>query len=196
MITIRNLALGLAFGLAAAGAATGAAAHSEGQIEAQGEDRGDTVVTRVEPAPQDAGSARRSLLARDLIGLSAGPNFAKEFERAMSDQMGKMDGKEGEEAAWVRANMPPMMSRVVARVMDDMAPVYAAIYTEDELRAQIDFYRSPIGRAVAGKSLALGVALQDVQASVLESFLIEFESKYCARFECGDAGQAVGKPGR
>ena len=51
MITIRNLVLGLAFGVLA----TGAAAQSEGQIEAQGEDRGDTVVTRVEPAPQDAG---------------------------------------------------------------------------------------------------------------------------------------------
>ena len=181
-MTIRtHLALGLALGLAATAAITGA------QAQAQARSQNETVVvTRVEPAPYDAAVARRSELARELIGLSVGPNFAKEFERAIMEQMGKVDGKDSEEGAWVRANMPTMASRMIVRIMDDMAPTYATIYTEEELRAQIDFYRSAAGRAVAAKTVALSVALQDVKASVGEAFLAEFESKYCARFDCGE----------
>ncbi|WP_312596547.1 DUF2059 domain-containing protein [Brevundimonas sp.] len=185
----RNLALGLACGLVAAAAAADVQAQARSQTET-------VVVTRVEPAPYDAAVARRSDLARELIGLSVGPNFAKEFERAMVTQMNSIGDKAGEESAWVRANMPPMMSRMLARVMEEMVPVYATIYTEEELGAQIDFYRTPAGRAVAAKTLSLGVALQEAQDSVLTSFMAEFESKYCARFDCGEDTETAAKSRR
>ncbi len=92
--------------------------------------------------------------------------------------------------------MPTMASRMIVRIMDDMAPTYATIYTEEELRAQIDFYRSAAGRAVAAKTVALSVALQDVKASVGEAFLAEFESKYCARFDCGEDTATAAKSRR
>ncbi|MFA5393921.1 MAG: DUF2059 domain-containing protein [Candidatus Ratteibacteria bacterium] len=41
------------------------------------------------------------------------------------------------------------------KVKDDYISVYAATYTEEELKAQIDFYRSTAGRAVAGKESEL-----------------------------------------
>ena len=59
--------------------------------------------------------ARRSALARELIDLSVGPNFMKEFERVMVAQMGELDKKGGEEAIWVRTNMPSMASRMIER---------------------------------------------------------------------------------
>ena len=189
MTILRNLALGLASGLAAAAVAAGVQAQARSQNET-------VVVTRVEPAPYDAAVARRSDLSRELIGLSVGPNFAKEFERTMVAQMNGIGDKAGEESAWVRANMPPMMSRMLARVMEEMVPVYATIYTEEELRAQIDFYRTPAGRAVAAKTLSLGVALQEAQDNVLTSFMAEFESKYCARFDCGEDTATAAKSRR
>ncbi|MEN5363663.1 DUF2059 domain-containing protein [Brevundimonas intermedia] len=191
MIYIRNIALGLALMLAATGA--------EAQSREQTQDDGPVIVVTREPllaVRTDEGLARRSDLARELIGLSAGPNFAKEFERSITAQMDKIGGQEGEEAAWVRASMPPMMGRMIVRVMDEMIPAYATIYTEEELRGQIDFYRSPVGRAVAAKAIPLGVALQEAQASVLTDFMTELESKYCARFDCSGAGQTAAKPVR
>lgn len=61
MTILRNLALGLASGLAAAAVAAGVQAQARSQNET-------VVVTRVEPAPYDAAVARRSDLARELIG--------------------------------------------------------------------------------------------------------------------------------
>lgn len=199
MSIIRNLVLGLALGLAATGAE--AQSQGQGQGQGQGQTSGDAPVVEVTREPllivrQDDGLTRRRSLARELIGLSAGPNFAKEFERAIADQMDKMSGAQGEEAAWIRATMPPMMNRMIVRVMDEMVPAYADIYTEEELRGQIDFYRSPVGRAVAAKAIPLGVALQEAQAEVLTDFMTELQSKYCARFDCGDAGRTGAKSRR
>ncbi|MFN3836351.1 MAG: DUF2059 domain-containing protein [Brevundimonas sp.] len=182
---IRILVVGLTLGLFA----TGAEAQNQ-------EDTQTVVVTRVEPATPDAGLTLRNGLARELIGLSAGPNFAKEFERTIAEQMDKIGDGEGEEAAWIRAAMPPMMNRMIVRLMDEMVPAYAEIYTEEELRAQIEFYRSPVGRAVAAKSMALGVALQEAQVDVLTDFMTELEGKYCARFNCDGAGQTGAKSRR
>lgn len=189
MIITRKQALAASLGLALGLSATGAHAQAAAQSET-------VVVTRVEPAPQDAGLARRSVLARELINLSAGPNFMKEFEQAMSEQLDGITQKGGEEAAWIRTNMPPMLSRMVVRLLDDMVPAYAELYTEEELRGQIDFYRSPVGRAVAAKAIPLGVAVQESQIEVMTSFMAELQSKYCARFDCGEAGQTGAKPSR
>lgn len=184
MTIIRILALGLALGAAAT------AAQAQSDTSASRDDR---LVVVVQP---DEGLARRSALARELIDLSTGPNFVKEFERAMGEQMSKLDEKSGEEAVWVRANMPPMLTRMVARLMDDLVPTYAEIFTEEELRGQIDFYRSPVGRSVAAKAISLGVASQESQTEAMTSLYTEFEAKYCAQFDCGDEGQTAAKSTR
>ena len=183
MTIIRILALGLALGVAA----TAAQAQSD-----TGAPRDDRLVVVERP---DEGLGRRSVLARELLELSTGPNFAKEFERAMVAQMGKLDEK-GEEAVWVRTNMPPMLTRMAARLMDDLAPIYATVFTEEEIRAQIDFYRSSIGRSVAAKTIPLGVASQEAETTAMTSLIEEFEAKYCAQFDCGDEGQTAAKSTR
>ncbi|GAW40202.1 hypothetical protein SH203_00596 [Brevundimonas sp. SH203] len=182
MTILRNLALGLALTLAA----TGVQARTQTET---------VVVTRVEPAPQDAGLARRSSLARELIGLSAGPNFAKEIERSIGAELEKIGDGQGEEGAWIRAAMPPMMSRMLTRLLDEMVPAYAEIYTEEELQGQIDFYRSPVGRAVAAKTVSMAVATQEVQVRALTDFMTELQGKYCARFTC-ETGQTGAKSRR
>ncbi|NBB65419.1 DUF2059 domain-containing protein [Pseudomonas sp. ODNR1LW] len=168
--------------------ALGGVCHAQ-TADGAGEDRLVVVVQ------QDPGFDARLVLARELLDISVGPNFAKEFERVISDQISKSGSEGGEEMAWLRTNMPPMLSRMVVRLIDEMAPSYARIFTEEELRGQIAFYRSPLGQAVAAKTLTLGVALQEAQTRVMVEFLGELETKYCARFGCGE-GQAAAKPGR
>lgn len=187
MKTVHNFALGLAV-ILACGSAAGAVSS---QTRTTPDDRVEVVVR------PDEGLQRRTVLARELVNLSAGPNFAKEVERAMADQFDKLDQDGGDEAAWVRANMPPMMTRMVNRMMEELAPTYAAVFTEEELRGQIDFYRSPVGQAVAAKAVPLALAQQEVETEIATAFMTEFQSKFCARFDCdGLGGQAAAKPSR
>ena len=191
MINIRNFTLGLALGLAA----TGAHAQTNDQTQEQ---RPIISVTR-EPLLQvgsDEDLAARQVLARELIDLSAGPNFAKELERTLSDQLTRIDDKGGEEAVWLRTNMPPMLTRMVGQLMDEMVPIYAELYSQAELRGQIDFYRSPVGRSVAAKVVPLGIAVQETQNTILLDFMTDLEGKYCARFDCDSVGQTSAKPDR
>jgi hypothetical protein len=182
---IRSIMFAVALG------AFGSVCHAQSAEEAK-EDRLEVVVV-----PSDPGLQARTALARELLDISVGPNFAKEIERVFSDQFLKTNTDGGEEMAWVRANMPPMLSRMVMRLIDDMAPAYARIFSEDELRGQIAFYRSPVGQAVAAKSISLGVALQETQNRVMLDFVTELQSKYCGRFDCGDMGGHGGaKPRR
>lgn len=184
----------------APGEQASAQAQSESPAQAQPEARSDGAAGSEERllvvVERDEGLTRRTALAAELLALSAGPNFAKTFERAMTDQLEAIGDKSGEEAAWVRANMPPMLSRMVARMMEQMAPIYAAHYTEEELRGQIEFARSPVGRSIAEKTVPVAMAVQELQTSAATEFLTEFGSKYCARFDCGEGAQVEAKPSR
>ena len=48
------------------------------------------------------------------------------------------------------------------KVKNDYVSVYADTYTEEELKAQIDFYRSPAGRAVSGKESELSEKVMEL----------------------------------
>jgi hypothetical protein len=93
--------------------------------------------------------------------------------------------------------MPAMIGRMMNRLMADLAPVYAETFTLEELEAQIAFYRTPVGRQVAAKTVELGVAQENLLQGAMAGFLVEFEQKYCAAFDCdASAGQAASKSGR
>lgn len=147
---------------------------------------------------QDADLERRTVLARELIAVSTGPNLTKAIERHIAAEIDKAaEGEDAEEAAWVRANMPAMIGRMMNRVMADLAPVYAETFTVEELQAQIAFYRSPVGRQIAAKTIDLAVAQETLMQGAMMGFLTEFEAKYCAEFDCeGSGGRAAGKSGR
>ena len=97
----------------------------------------------------------------------------------------------------MRANAPRMLTAMTERMLADLAPRYATIYTTEELEAQIAFFDSPIGRRISTKSVKLGMASQEVMTDSLQSFVTELATKYCAQFDCeANAGQAAAKPQR
>lgn len=148
---------------------------------------------------QDAGLAQRTALAERLIRATTGPNFSKSLEGLISEQLAALEtaGAGREEAAWIRANGPRMLTAMTNRLLTDLAPHYAEIYTTEELEAQLAFYESPIGRQIAAKSIQLGMATQEVTNQSLVAFVTELEAKYCAQFNCGGGdGKGAAKPGR
>lgn len=149
-------------------------------------------------AAQDAGREQRLILSRELIAVSTGPNLAKSVEGYAAAEMEKtIAGQDGEEAAWVRANMPAMIGRMTNRIMADLAPVYADTFTIEELEAQIAFFRSPVGRQIAAKTIELATGQETVLQTAVLAMMTEFEAKFCAEFDCDAVGgQAAAKPTR
>lgn len=144
---------------------------------------------------QDAGLERRTTLARELISLSSGPNFAKAMEQYVAAEIAKTAEGDEEDAEWARTHMPAMISRMMTQLMADLAPVYAETFTTEELEAQIAFYRTPLGRQVAAKAIELGIAQEALMQEAMVGFMTEVESKYCAEFDCGaTSGGAAAKP--
>ena len=143
---------------------------------------------------QDVGLEQRTTLARELISLATGPNFAKAMEQYVAAEIAKTAEGDEEEAEWARTHMPAMISRMMTQLMADLAPVYAETFTTEELEAQIAFYRTPMGRQVAAKTIELGVAQEALIQEAMVSFMTEVESKYCAEFNCGTtSGGAAAK---
>lgn len=193
MILIRNLAIALAL----AAVASPGHAQDRNQGAARTDENGQPLLQVV--VRPDAGTAQRTELATRLIQLSAGPNFQKDMEALITAQLNQLEGsaQHRREADWMRANAPRMLTSMTERMLADLAPRYADIYTTEELEAQIAFFDSPIGRRISTKSVQLGMASQEVMTDSLQSFVTELATKYCAQFDCEtNAGQAAAKPQR
>lgn len=193
MTMIRNLMIALAL----IAAATQAHAQNRSQGETRTDESGRPLLQVV--VTPDAGTAQRTELATRLIRLSAGPNFQKDMEALITAQVSQMEGsgQHRREVDWMRANAPRMLTAMTERMLTDLAPRYAAIYTAEELEAQIAFFDSPIGRRISTKSVQLGMASQEVMTDSLRTFVIELAAKYCAQFDCeAGEGQAAAKPSR
>ncbi|MDQ1153930.1 DUF2059 domain-containing protein [Brevundimonas sp. SORGH_AS_0993] len=192
MTMIRKLAAALAVGVALTAAIAPVQAQEARRTDANGEPLLQVVVR------PDPDRARRTELAQRLIRLSAGPNFQKDMDAMIASQIAQLEtsGQNRREAEWVRANAPRMLSALVEQITTDLAPRYAAIFTADELEAQIAFYESPMGRRIAGKSILVGQASQEVLSEHLQTFVTELATKYCAQFDCEATGAAAAKPQR
>ena len=140
-----------------------------------------TAQAQDEPAPDN-----RSALAEQVIALSQGDNLQKSIEQEMRKVLDTQDGNglHAEQQAWMRSQMPRMGSLMVDRMLEQMVPIYADIFTEAELQAQIAFYNTDAGRSIANKTVELGVR----QGQILEAeqllFLENLMDKFCGTFEC------------
>ena len=135
---------------------------------------------------QDADAAQRTQLALRLIQVGTGADFAKSLEAMVTTELASLEAKGAapEEAAWFRTNAPRMLNTMVDGLTRDLAPVYAEIYTTEELQAQIAFYETPVGRQIASKTLQVSVASEPLMQARLQGFAVELMTKYCAQFSC------------
>ncbi len=134
---------------------------------------------------QDADSARRGELARRLVTISQGGNMSKMVEKQVATELEELTDLEDDEATWMRENMPRMAVRMAEDILRQMTDVYAETFTAEELQAQVEFYESPMGRQIAGKSFDLGVASGEVILRAQQTFVEGLMAKYCREFDCG-----------
>jgi hypothetical protein len=115
---------------------------------------------------QDSEDAKRLRLAEELIELTQARQLVDQIyaqvgpgqtellksmlpEGALSDEELEIIAEES--LAIMREELAPAMIALV----DQMAPVYAEVYTLAELKGVVDFYKSPIGQAFIAKQSLL-----------------------------------------
>jgi len=133
---------------------------------------------------QDAGATHRLELAQRLVDLSSGDSFEKLLEQEVATQLAALGDERTPEAVWMRANLPRMAMQMVTRLMPELATLYADVFSEGELEAQIALYETPVGRSIANKSVQLGVRQATILQLAMTGYLEEVATKYCAEFDC------------
>jgi hypothetical protein len=124
--------------------------------------------------------------------------LANRFIAAMqTEQMGEMisqmsmtltpEGLEeasDDELAEYREVVGDMAARMMPRIFDAMAPIYADIFTVEELRALVDFYESDIGQSMMTKTYAAAPRMAEAMQVVMPAIMADMAAAMCERFEC------------
>lgn len=137
---------------------------------------------------QDAAAARRTVLAERYVQLSVGDHLATVMETQIQDELLKTDDLPAAERAWMVANMPDILIRAMDGLMDEIVPLYAERFTEEELQALVSFFEGPLGQSIAVKQMEVGIDMQELLMPVMVEFLTELTTKYCAEFACDPDG--------
>ena len=107
-----------------------------------------------------AASEEALALARDIIKLSEAPKLMDNMMMPMKKMTGAMlpddmpaaeKAKAAKMAEKMTEKMIEIMKPEMEEFMNKMAPVYADVFTVDELKAMKAFHESPAGRALIAK---------------------------------------------
>ncbi|RZJ00031.1 MAG: DUF2059 domain-containing protein [Brevundimonas sp.] len=139
---------------------------------------------------QEAPSAERLALAQRYLELSQGSAMTDAIKGQLEEAYGQSD-LSAPEREWLTTNMTTTITRVMEQSLIDMRDDVALLFTEEELRATIAFYETPIGQSVVSKSFELGVALQETMLPHMMEGITKLSEKYCARFTCESGGAAA-----
>jgi uncharacterized protein len=76
---------------------------------------------------------------------------------------------------------------LVPRMMEDAVPVYASVFTREELEAIVAFYESPAGRAMVAKQPQIEQAWAPRMMELRPVLEKELRERACAKIDCNAA---------
>lgn len=97
-----------------------------------------------------------------------------------------------EDRAFILDLATELTTDMMPQMFDRMAPVYARIFSEDELLALIAFYDSDMGRSIMQKTYS---SMPEANAAMMELMPQLFEkmaARMCARYGCDTAEALAG----
>lgn len=77
-----------------------------------------------------------------------------------------------------------LVADLMPAMMEEMVPVYAAAFTEEELEALVAFYDSPLGRSILAKTMDAMPEVNAAMAKMLPLLLEKMAVRMCARYGC------------
>lgn len=134
--------------------------------------------------PADPDAAERLALANKFIVLMQGDQMAASLHQMMTMVVPVQDGMSAEDRQMINEVTGEMMEVMLPRMFEAMAPVYADIFTLEELRGLVAFYESDIGRSLVRKSFEAAPRIAEVVMDVMPGVMTEMADRMCDRMEC------------
>lgn len=117
------------------------------------------------------------LIQTDQMGVMLGQITAA-FSPAQTEDMTEAQAQEFE------AVMSDMTAMMLPRIFDAMAPIYADIFTLEELEGLVAFYESDIGRSMMRKSYEAGPQVIAAMQAMMPEIMVEMGDMMCDRYNC------------
>lgn len=140
------------------------------------------------PAPSATTAKDAALklqLANRFISLIQGDQMGEMMSQMMSGVMeDELEGMSGPQASDYRAAMSAMMGQMMPRLLDAIAPVYAEIFTAEELRGLVAFYESDLGRSLIAKSYEAGPRMSEAIQAAMPAILSDMAVVVCDQLKC------------
>ncbi len=141
--------------------------------------------TAARPAAEAKQDALKLQLANRFITLMQGDQMGEAMGQMMAAMTpASLADASTAEIAEYRSLMTEISTRMMPRIFEVMAPIYADIFTVEELQALVAFYESDLGRSMMTKSYAAAPRIAEAMQSAMPAIMSDMASVICDRFEC------------
>jgi hypothetical protein len=83
---------------------------------------------------------------------------------------------------------------MMKKMSDQMVPVIAKIYTEDELVKITEFMESPVGQSMLNKSPLISAEVAKLMPELLPDFMQDIQTRMCKKIDCTGLEPKAPKP--
>jgi hypothetical protein len=143
--------------------------------------------------------ARKLELAKRYMKAARMDEIMRNSMNSMGSMMAQqMAGKNPNMSeADTKAVMDAEMESVVVmmkKMIDQMIPIIAKIYTEDELIKITEFMESPAGQSMLNKAPLLNAEVLKAMPNLLPDFMEDLQTRMCKKIDCTAPEMAAPKP--
>lgn len=141
----------------------------------------------VQQAAASQPSARQLELTRQYINLLMTDQLEGAIREMVGDEMANdtsAPALPAEDRRFILDLTAEMTTDMVPLMVQEMVPVYAAVFTEEELLALIAFYDNPLGRSIADKSIIVMPEANRAIMSVVPQMLEKMALRMCQHYQC------------
>jgi hypothetical protein len=130
-------------------------------------------------------SAERLALARRFIATMQVEELDQMISAMMQDVVADMPVEKGEvDPQTFERVMISSTTRMVERMLEAMAPVYAEVMTAEELRALVAFYESDIGQSSVRRMYEAAPRMTEVMTEMMPTLAREMMTDLCGALSC------------
>lgn len=142
------------------------------------------------PQASTAPSPRRVELARRYLDLLMTDQFEGMVHQMITAEFANdadVQSMPAEDRRFIIDLTAELTNDMVPQMIAEMAPVYAAVFTEEELVALVAFYDTPMGRSIAAKNIQVMPEAERAVMSVVPQMLEKMAARLCQHYGCTPA---------
>jgi hypothetical protein len=141
------------------------------------------LAAHAEPMPRDEAAVRLELSRRFIAALQT-DQMSSMITQMTTSLTSPQEGLSDAQTQALRRAMATATDEMMSRLFDAMAPIYADIFTLEELNGLVGFYESDIGRSLMAKSYAAAPRVTAVMTAMMPEIMHGMVDTMCKELGC------------